>query len=272
MKNTLIIFLILTGLLFCNSCSQFAYETMVTPNSVPSNWQPIKLDNSYDFYYRAITAEDEPIGGTGKVQKVLGIHNDNTAMNPGIVGSGTQNKKIIEIEYLWVSRTEKTVVYVSTVADRYQNRYSDLSRFAGLDHPNGADFRVFLIGKVDDSDPNQFKFYTGDGMHTDNWSVDKNNGQLTVLRIAEKRNKSFENVYEINDALAHGMAFQKQTDWHIIFMEKNAQDMSAQQNINDNTFYYVQKGKKFQLFIPFATNTLFFKDKYVIYRPDRKAN
>ncbi|SHL92366.1 hypothetical protein [Mucilaginibacter sp. OK098] len=271
MKKKLIIIALLSWLFLFNGCSQFAYKTLPTPASVPTNWKPIRLDSSYDFYYRAITSEDKPIEGTDKVQKVLGLHDDKTSMNPGVVGTGAQNKKIIEIEYLWISQTEKTVVYISTVADRYQNRYSDLSRFAGLDHPNGADFRVFLIGSVDDSDPNQFIFYADDGIHTDNWTVDKSGDQLTLLRVAEKRYASYENVYEINDALYNGMTFHKQNDWHIIFMEKDAQNKANQESINNNTFYYVQDGTKFQLFIPFTTNTLFFKDKYVIYRADRKA-
>jgi hypothetical protein len=266
MKNASLSILSLGFLFFLSSCSQFAYKTLATEVNVPAGWIPVTLDDSYDFYYRAITSEDEPIDGTNKTQRVLGIHKDNQRMNPGIIGQ--QNQKIIEIEYLWVSVTKKTVIYISTVADRYQNRYSDTSRFAGLDHPNGADFRVFLIGKVDDADPNQFTFYFKDNQHTDNWTVSKSGNELTLLQVAQKHYTSYEDVFELNDAICHGVTFQKKTNWHLIFLDKNIMDKSKHENIVSNCFYYQQAGDEFQLFIPFTTTTLFFKDKYVIYRPD----
>ena len=266
MKKTALILFVLA----VSGCSQFAYKSQPANAVIPNTAVPITLDGSYDLYCRAIVSRDSNVVGTNKQLKVLELYKQSAGTNPGIMGS--DNKKIIEIEYLWISARDKIVIYISTVADRYQNRYSNTNLFAGLDHPNGGDFRVFLIGKIEDSAADKFIFYFKDGQHTDNWEIGRNDDELTLLRLAEKRYASYDENFEMNDAIANGVKFKRQPDWQIIFLDKKAQNNASLDPMKGYSFYYLQHGKKFCIYFPFTTTTLLFKDKYVIYRPDRKAN
>jgi hypothetical protein len=258
--RVILVFVFACGLLA--GCSQFAYHILSSPYVLPGGSKAIAIDNSFEFYYRAVKSTDEAMPSTGQTEKVLALHEGGNAKGGVSAGSG----KIVEIEYLWVSWKLNRVIYISTVADRYQDRYSSAS-FLGLDRPNAADFRVFLIGSVDPENPEHFTFYFKNGKQTDSWTLAKRGGLLTLLRVEQKHFASYEAVYQIDDALAHPVRFNKMDNWAVRFLDRRDTNILDQQEMAGNVFYYTAGNGNSQLYIPFSKDLLYWKNKYIIYEP-----
>lgn len=254
--SIIILTTILTG------CSEFSYQLKpaMAPGFAASPHIP--LDETYVLYVRAVTSETRTVA-PNKTEKVLSIHQGGAAKG----GRNTQGK-IIEIEYLFVSPTLGRVIYISTVADRYENRYSS-SSFLGLDNPNAADFRVFLIGRISPHDPDHFTFYFKDGKHTDNWTITRHSQAISLRRIEQMHFASFEDVFEIHDALAHPVTFTKMDRWAICYLPKDDTNPAHQQPLTDLNIYYDQPGRSsYHLWLNFPGTRLDWKDKYIAYKPD----
>jgi len=266
MKKKSELYMVLATALLISSCSSFIYKKFGAAYTLPGEKGQIVLDGTYDLYVRAVTSEDRPIAGSGRQQRILGLVKDGTARG----GAGMSGKKIIEIEYLWVSHTRlgnTTVLYISTVADRYQDRYSSLS-FLGLDKPNAADFRIFLIGRICPEHPDQIKFYDRDGKHTDTWTIRETVAEIGLKMIEQKRFTQVEQVFVLDDALYNPLAFKKQNNWQLMFLGKNDTDTRHALPMSGNLLHYAATGNKIALLLDFKNYTVGFPESHVIYAPE----
>jgi len=214
----------------------------------------IPLDNTYSLYYRAVDVIE--VDMSGHLEKRLVPH-------------GSQNKaaKLVEIEYQFVPADGGKVIYISTVADRFENRYSS-NTFLGFDHPNAADFRVFLIGDVTTSHPHTFIFHFKNGKQSDNWTIERNNNQLRLIRIEQLRGNEFEDVFEIKDALAHHADFTRLSNWTLCYLPKEETNPTLVQPFTGAGITYTKDRKRYSLQMQFSNTQVYWKNKYVIYKPD----
>lgn len=257
-------------------CSQFIYKDHGA-RCRPANTKLIPLDGT--LYARAVTSNNYQI----RVNQQFNLLSTTSPKDSIIENkSGKVHKlllpllsakistKVIEIEYLFISADCQDILYVSTVADRYQNRYSNDSTFLGLDHPNVADFRVFLFGRRNPSNQDQYIFYDRDGKHMDTWTMATDpSGNLDLALIEQKRLDALEEIYLLNDALAHTLNFVKQPNYKVMFLEKKAKNKSQAEPLLTPNIQIVQHGKNYTLLFSFQDHNITFKDKQLIYTPAR---
>jgi hypothetical protein len=252
-------------LMVCTSCSRYTYKNYTSgAYIIPEEAKYIELDERYQLYYRAVMTDVQQTEDNMERQKVLNLHSGGVAAN----GKGIVGGKIVEIEYLFISPDTGIIIYISTVADRYQKRYST-DDFLGLNRPNAADFRVFLIGKIRNGIHDQFTFYAKDGKHTDNWLVNYNADQITLIENTQKRFSTVELVIPFGQAMAHPLTFTRTNDWKLTYFNSMSAGSTGPERFDIHRIYYLKFGKKATIVLPFEKTTLVFKDKYVIYDPDK---
>jgi hypothetical protein len=262
MKEIVKLLLVITVVFSMESCTtSFIYKRVEVDYVLACEKGQIVLDNSYDLYVRAVTSEEQFVAASGRKQRVLGLLKAGNAKG----GIDTNSGKIIEIEYLWISQTQNTVVYVSTVADRFQNRYSE-SSFLGLDKPNVADFRIFLIGK---KDGDKVVFYGRDGKHTDIWTISENPREVVLQTIEQKRFGELDEVFSLKNALHNPMSLKKQDSWKVMFLDKEDKIVSHAVPLADNILHYAAVGNRFGLMLDFTNCKVVFPESHIIYTPER---
>jgi hypothetical protein len=263
MKNILKLLLAMSVIFPVESCTtNFIYKQFGSDYVLPEERGEIILDRSYKFYVRAVLSEEQEVAGTDHKQRVLGL----LKAGNGKDGDETKGGKVIEIEYLWISETQHTVVYISTIADQFQNRYSHPS-FLGLDKPNAADFRIFFIGKID---ADRLVFYGRDGKHTDNWTISENPNEVVLRTIKQKRFGESEETFVLDEALHSQMLFKKWDRWQLMFLGKKDKIVSHAVPLVNNTLHYAVGGKRYGLMLDFTDCKVVFPESHIIYTPERK--
>lgn len=252
------------AVLLIEACtSSFVYKRFAIDYVLDSEKGKIVLDNSYDFYVRAVTSKEQVVAGSDAKQRLLGLMEAGNLKGRFDIDTG----RIIEIEYLWISRCQHTVLYVSTVADRFQNRYSDKS-FLGLDKPNVADFRILLIGKVD---TDKVVFYGRDGAHTDTWTIREKASEIRLQMIEQKRFGELEEVFLLDDAVHNPLVFKKLNSWKVMFLDKDDKIVNHAVPLADNNLHYASAGNRFGLMFDFTNCKVAFPESYIIYTAERKS-
>jgi hypothetical protein len=263
MKDRITILLVIIAILFTEACtSSFVYKRFKSEYVLPSEKGKIVLDSTYSFYVRSVTSSEQDVAGSGAKQRVLSLSETGSLKG----GFNTSSEKIIEIEYLWISRFQHTVLYVSTVADRFQNRYSD-SSFLGLDKPNVADFRILLIGKVD---TDRVVFYGRDGKHTDTWTIRDNGSEIVLQVIEQKSYGELEEAFLVDDAVHNPVVFKKLGNWKLMFLDKEDKVLKHAVPLADNNVHYASAGNRIGLMFDFTDCKVAFPERHVIYTPERK--
>jgi len=213
MKTKSMIPLILAAISLLLSCEKRIYIPEPTGYQLPDKTGNIPLDTTYHLYTRVIYRiqaafidQGTPSASGVSLPAAL-LTNDKTAARDSLSFlSGTRQKESvpIEVEYLFISNTHATAIYISGVADRFRERYSraDFKR----NTPNADDFRVFLIGKLLRKG-DTVTFYNPDGQQTDNW----------ILNLADHGQAMFVNQIESNASVTLKMCICCAKRWRIIF-------------------------------------------------------
>ena len=275
MKTKSMIPLILAAISLLLSCEKRIYIPEPTSYQLPDKTGNIPLDTTYHLYTRVIYRiqaafidQGTPSASGVSLPAAL-LTNDKTAARDSLSFlSGTRQKESvpIEVEYLFISNTHATAIYISGVADRFRERYSraDFKR----NTPNADDFRVFLIGKLLRKG-DTVTFYNPDGQQTDNWILNlADHGQaMFVNQIESKRFSNFEDVYLLREALAHNIPFLYQKEWWIIY-RPHGQNGAADTLANSTAIAVgMPKKQKFTLQFSFPALSLVYSTGYVIYDP-----
>lgn len=260
MKKQRIVFFICFAAGLLGGCSKTVYTIHPATFRLTGQTGYITLDGSFSLYVRAIQTGNKVVPGAHK-QRELSL------FKRGVTKGGTAPNapKVIEIEYLFLSPT--IVVYISTVADRYETRYSS-KKFMGIETPNAADFRVFLIGRVDKTDPDKYIFYDKKGKQTDTWTIQRQRDLINLLLIEQKHFDQFEQAFILKDALYNELSFIKQPAWEIKYLDTST---NIQEKMTGSVIYYNTGGTHCSLLFPFTMHCLTFPDNHIIYSPERKA-
>jgi len=260
MKTQLSIYIILISTVLLAGWEKTVYSIKPANYQLPGTTEKLKLDGSFELYVRAVQTGNITVTGNHK-QRELSL------FKKGVTKGGTpvNAPKIIEIEYLFLS--SNTAVYISTVADRYETRYSS-TKFMGIETPNAADFRVFLIGRADKTDPDKYIFYDKKGKQTDTWTVQKNGVNVRLLLIEQKHFNQYEDSFILSDALYNELIFTRQDNWEIKYLDTVH---NTQEKMKESVIYYNTGGKTYTLLLPFTDHCLTFPNDHIIYSPERKA-
>ena len=116
------------------ACSHSFYYFKGPDDPPPASYHALVLDSSYALYVR-------------KVNRVGGEGERDLETKQRSVRSETQ--PLIEVEYLLVSDSLRNVIYISTLADKFQKYYQ--KNYLGDGYVNMWDFETILFGKMQDS-------------------------------------------------------------------------------------------------------------------------
>lgn len=252
MKNKLTILIALLVFTLAGGCTKAIYTIEGPGYELPGAIGAVPFDDThYDLFVRTVSVQEEASIRTLKV-------------NAGTAG------KLIEIEYLFISKTGHNVIYISTVADRYKSRYSGTD-FPGIRQPNVADLRVFLVGTFDQRNVEKFTFYYPDGEHTDTWWLHKQDGtgDRLLRSIEQKRFTEYIASFPLEDGLGSKLIFKKQSGgWQLIFRE--AGNTHPPETITAPVIQFGKPGKK-SYTVAFKVNdrVITFPKRFMIYSPEK---
>jgi hypothetical protein len=192
--------------------------------SLASNTDPyITIDNTYDYYIREYYVDEE------KNRYDLKSKQDIT---------GSAKKKLIEVEYLFVSNDGKdNVIYMTTVPDRRQQRYSE--NYLSSDSVNMHDVRMLLFGKITGSKQDQFLFTDFKPSGRDIWQVQRNSNPafLKVETISEIKNDELNEIMVADSALASSVIFEKVESFRLVHYDPK-KPKAGRAVVEKNRFYY----------------------------------
>lgn len=184
---------LLTVALLLTGCGKHLTYSSFSHNSLPQNRQRvgfITLDDSYRLYVRRLY--EETVG----VRKSLVTHK---------IQNLTQQGTLVEVEYLLISETKKNAIYISTISDHYQTRYSE--RDLPPNQLNAFDFKVILFGKLDALD--KIVFQAKQGAEVDVWNLKYGQARssLEIEGITEFIGKEFQLYIPVDKALENPVHF-----------------------------------------------------------------
>jgi hypothetical protein len=270
MKKSTKIVLLLLPVLFQLGCSQFIYHDQGREYR-PGTAKSFPLDGT--LYVRTVGADNYArskghelnLLSTNAPGKKVDSAKANSLYKQIPVSYEKKGTKVIEIEYLFFSKNRDRVLYISTVADRYKDRYSDPARFLGVDNPNVADFRLFLFGERNPANRSQYIFYYRDKKHMDTWTTAIDAGNLELTMIEKKRLDALEDVFLLRDALANPMNFEKQSHFRIWYLAKDEKDKSKAEPLLTPFVQVIENEGEYKLLFPFAHHQITFPYSQVIY-------
>jgi hypothetical protein len=196
------------------SCAKSFYLKERTPPGFTS--KSITIDSTYQYYIRELYSTQE--GEKLKQQGNLSSFND-------------PRRKLIEVEYLFVSNQHSNVIYFSTVPDKYMRYYND--RSMGEHFVNVYELKNISFGKINADGDYYFTTKNDKKTEIDTWAVafrkDKGSDYLLIKTISQKLRGTFENMIPVGDALEKELNFKRVREYSIVFRPRS----------NDETAYLV---------------------------------
>ena len=248
-KKISISILVLTLLLSCKS--------VWTVRELPSD-PFIQLDSSYDYFVREVYRVDSGIVRMLKSDAEAGLDAKNT---------------LIEIEYLFISNDGKAnVIYMTTVPDRRQKRYSE--NYLGNQFVNMHDVRIIHFGKINKADNNQFIFHKYNPTTNDEWTISKyKENEIFIRTIKETKEGEFYNMMLVDSALADPVRFTKIDQFQLVYYNPKS-IVKDTAHVEENKIYY-EKNSKLPVYLWYdkqledGFRVKHYRKKRIPYNPDQ---
>ena len=242
-------------LLALMGCGKYYSSQSYLKTSSPITHQILTIDNTYTYYIRQLYKCT--IGGVESQRSYRNLM--------GATGS------LLEVEYLFISRAHNNVIYISTMADKYESYYSDPTRYLGENFINLYDLKRISFGRL--ISPNSIEYTTKDLNETNVWNITSSSiggENFIILNTVEKNVRgSFIDLISVNRALQNDVSFKEVSAFTLgFYRSKPAPIIRA--NSNMNIYIDRQKGKydiSFQLSanIIAGGNTIHFDNDRVPY-------
>ncbi|MBC7849063.1 MAG: hypothetical protein H7Y31_04975 [Chitinophagaceae bacterium] len=201
--------LIIVALLSCNTKFKYVTDEKVKTFGASVAYD---LDSSYQLYTR----------------QVVTVKNSDSIRVP-MNGSLSENNKLLEIEYLFVSERDKKVLVINNVANRWEKYYnspdkiSDLGISAPMIKADIWYFAQFRFGEMDQQGDLLFRNVSRDG-RDHYWNISKfsDSIKLNSISVADSYGK---NLRYIDSAFSLNVVFVKSEAWQVIFKQNAAKRM-----------------------------------------------
>lgn len=224
-------YLILLLVVCLQSCAKSFYLKNTAPFKFAS--QSITIDSTYQYYIRELfsTEEGEKLKQQGNLSAIKNL-----------------NRKLIEVEYLFVSTEHANIIYFSTVPDKFMCYYNE--RSMGQHYVNVYDFKNVNFGKINVHGDYYFTPQNDKKNEVDTWAVtfcrDKGDNYLLIKTISSTLRGTFENMIPVDSALEREVNFKEVQGYSIIFRPRYTDDTAYLVNnriiINtadkDNTLHF----------------------------------
>ena len=231
-KYFLQIILFSTGI---SACVSYYYQTDSFFSSTENEQLiDIKLNPTFQFYIREVYTTTQDGLKSNKANLLYPSPTD-----------------LIEVEYLLISKIEKTVIYMATVPDKYQAYYGDPNRYLGHNYLNVYDLKKICFGSL--ISLNEIKFTNKKNNETNIWnisySMNDHNEEITLNTLQKELNNEFIDIMPIEKALEEPFKFKEVKGYKIIFYRYDNCIVSA--SCTDNTFHIRKIGNQYEVFFEF---------------------
>lgn len=238
-------------LLFC-SCSSTVRKLKAVQHPF------ITVDsNKYDYYIREYYTTSDETGFVVKSRQDL---------------KSSENARLIEVEYLFISKDDKNhVLYMTTVPDRRQNRYS--TYYLGNDSVNMFDVRMLHFGLLTGISKDSFYFSAFKKGSRDIWKIDRSaDGQkLIVNSIYEEKRNELNQVFIPGASLESPVVFEKVSGFVLVHHDHFKEKWSGSSVEQNRIFYKPGVPGELYLFYSFRqhkeSHVMRFKGKQIVYDP-----
>jgi hypothetical protein len=247
------------------ACSRGKYYVSNTfREGDPLKLQSVTLDSSYRFYTRTVYKDKN--------------ENRENVLRSNVSNADTANKIRIEVEYLLISWTDKNVIYITTVPDKFQSYYS--THILPDSIINAYDFSTFHFGKLND-DGETVSFIAENGITKINWQlrpVLSNNfpKQISLRELSIEKKQVVTDVILVDRALQEPVVFTRQPNYTIVFSRpENQGEYQAALNcrLSENKIYFYPYKRGIDIYFRFCCNinlkdsTIGFSYKRTLYNP-----
>lgn len=243
-------------LLMLGACRKVFYYTSLDPATNPQSVVgKLQLDNTYKFYVRQVFEE-----------KV----NNESELKSDVPATARGKEELIEVEYLFISKDSNRVVYITTMADKYKQRYRKF--YLGDKYANAWDFKTFLFGEL--LPGNEIKFTDWKNYKTDTWQIDFSNGndeRVYFTQLTEKRDSIYHQQIPVKEVLKHEVFFTKVNDPMVVFHQNETREDTVQ--LLNNTIYLLKRRGRHRLYLQFngkvndKRSTIYFGEGRIVYDP-----
>lgn len=250
------------------ACGRRSYRfTNIFEKGVPEGTERISIDDSYELYRRDvftarnINAKEMSIGeNTVRQSKELQSHH---------IDSG----KLVEVEYLLLSRLHKNAIYITTIPDIGQTYYERNKLPRNI--VNIQDFNTFHLGKIKEENAVEFLFPDQHGSNTwQFYQIINDSEMLSLKTIVFKIDGSIQSETRADLSMADTVEF-IHVGKFILRLSKPIKKNKPREEFNsrDNIVYARKKKSNYQLLFRFSEpinrkdSTVFFKDKFVRHTP-----
>jgi hypothetical protein len=156
-------------------------------------------------------------------------------------------KELIEVEYLLVSDRYDNVIYITTIPDKYQNRYSSTSPvLTKPDWINAYDFNTFHMGKIVNGDFVFDEFRSGRSVH---WVIEENGPRIALTRIDTWLNARRQEAQFVTDALSSPIEFEEMPNKRIVL---STYDTDTFCELAEPRLYLASSHKKYKVYFKFT--------------------
>lgn len=215
-----------------SACSSHAFHYFKGPEDPPpASYHTFLLDSSYALYVRKVNR----VGRPGDRDLETKQHTVRSESQP-----------LIEVEYLIVSDSLRNVIYISTLADKYQRYYQ--KNYLGDGYVNIWDFETVLFGKMQDN--HTFVFGSKDKDHTSTieWQWHRQGQEAVIVDIQEFVKGEFQLFIPAHQALKDSILFRRVGAFNIVYHKP---DLPLDQDIipwKDRSIHIEQREDKFTVF------------------------
>lgn len=218
----------------------------------------IEIDNNkYDYYIREFYTAADASGYKIKSKQDIQV---------------TDHAKLIEVEYLFISKDDRNhVIYMTTVPDRRQNRYSD--HYLGNDSVNMFDVRMLHFGRLMGNRKDSFYFSDFKIGERDIWKIDRLSGvqQLVVSAVFEEKREELNQVLIPGASLESPVIFEKVNGFALVYHNHFKKSLPVASVDQNRIFYQPGDPGEIYLFYTFPeeaeSHVLRFKGKQIVYDP-----
>jgi hypothetical protein len=168
----------------------------------PASYHALPLDSSYSLYVRKVNR----VGGQG-----------DRDLETKQLSLRSKAQPLIEVEYLIVSDSFRNVIYISTVADKWQRYYQ--KNYLGDGYVNMWDFETILFGKMQDSHTIVFESKDNDHKSRVEWQWRRVGQEAVVVDLQEFLKGEFQLFIPAHQALKDSILFRRVGPFNIVYHE-----------------------------------------------------
>jgi hypothetical protein len=214
-----------------SECTHSFYYFKGPDDPPPASYHTLLLDTSYALYVRKVNR----VGARGERD-----------LETKQLSFRSESQPLIEVEYLLVSDSLRNVIYISTLADKYQKYYQ--KNYLGDGYVNMWDFETMLFGKMEDSHTFVFESKDKDHNSTIEWQWRRHGQEADIMDLQEFAKGEFQLFIPANQALKDSILFRRVGAFNIVYHEPG---LPLTQDIipwKDRSIHIEQNEGKFTVF------------------------